>query len=868
MHRIGTIFLDVALKPGSRPDKFRVAWHLGMLALMVSCIFLTAILRIYNVTFPGERAVLIAVDVIFALDIILRLIAHATVPRQNDVVPMEGGRGKRQGVSLRLVFDLVAAILPTLVHVGILTNTLWEFARVVRVYRMVSRKDALFPYAKQMYTEHRFIVPNLVPKIKKWGDDMMLIAALATIGLFWIESASHHKIFWIDVTSIAFDLLFMLDYSLRVVFSGHATETLSLRQRSGETRGHFNARKLLTPIRQSVGKALNNYVLRWYGIVDLMAWVFPVAYHMFNFGLLAEEYARLARFFRIMRTARLLRLLRAFRWFKETMHLRNNMAQFFKFINKELIASVVIMFVLIAAGTLYLMEMEGAANPAFKDPFKAVLWSISSVLGQPDNDGLVYQSSRFIAIGILFCGIIATGFVTGSITTYIINRMDNKLMGNDQMNGKGHVVICGYNSRLSELISQLFAGKTTSTIVLLFDRDNEKEDIISDMHLEDVDLGTKHDVLWVRGNPRSSADLHKAGVDNACSVIILADETNGLEDEEDRDALSLMTLEILSDFLDNPTAAYHDPKNDGPLEMGIAKFETIRRWMKKDNSWTWKKLTSRDTTIYTKSANGRPSITIELLSSESVRVARRLTNKAGVRKVDHIVYADDLICKYITLENSTGNAVDVYDDILDPQSVEMLQFRISIQGEWMPSDLWTEKPGTMPHSKGCLDFIQEYTYPKGLIFLGIKIHESVICEWLKKSSNPESDGVLEWKYQAIVNDGYLRSKVEELYRQVMLDPAAHLEKVRSEGWKDVRPDVQRPPDYITILNPSLPERRILCEDLCQTAARLMLARKEQALQDPLLLGVAMRTVQQKSPDGYPELSIDMGDCQNHVSERS
>lgn len=126
-------------------------------------------------------------------------------------------------------------------------------------------------------------------------------------------------------------------------------------------------------------------------------------------------------------------------------------------------------------------------------------------------------------------GISLIAFATGTIASRFVAAVINQGAGMAKFKGSGHVLICGWSPKGSEIIRELRAREVEDQreIVILADRETAP---------------TKGDaVTFVRGNPSNADDLRRAGLERVSTVIVLADTTNASDDPDDLDARSLLT---------------------------------------------------------------------------------------------------------------------------------------------------------------------------------------------------------------------------------------------------------------------------------------------------------------------------------------
>ena len=503
-------------------------------------------------------------------------------------------------------------------------------------------------WLRDTYTEHRFQKAERIPRSKKRMDAVILILAGLSILLFVYEWTSPAYPVLLNQLSIVLDVVFLADYLLRLYFSG------------SQGRDGF-----------TWTKASNHYAYRWYGIVDWIAVFPPLLTHVFHIGLGVDQFSRISRFFRIARMTRVLRVLRTLRLVQESERLSENLLEYRKKLSREIFASFLFVVVTMFLGVVGIYYAEQGTGSDFQNLGETVYWSVLSVMGQADGSGFTNWVSRSIAVAIIFIGIAFFGIVAGSITTFFMDNMSKHMQGRDRFDGKGHVIICGWNSKISELMQHLRKVPDLKEVILLFDRGNAEEDIAEFDRQQNPHTGKYLSVYWIRGNPRSTDDLKRANVLEAKGIIVLADFSKSNLDEDDIDARSLMTLEMI-----------HEIKVDALWSEGRGG-ETVTG----------------------------AEVTVELLTKQSIHLARKYAQ--------HVVYADDLICQYITLDTQSREAGQVYERLIDPtdQNVYLLDItRLEKQ-----------------NGNGFVADIDSRFRSHDLLFLGIHISDEVLVRLARKN---------------------------------------------------------------------------------------------------------------------------------------
>jgi hypothetical protein len=216
-------------------------------------------------------------------------------------------------------------------------------------------------------------------------------------------------------------------------------------------------------------------------------------------------------------------------------------------------------------------------------------------------------------------------------------------------------------------------------------------------------------------------------------------------------------------------------------------------------------------------------------------------------KAAHVVYADDLICQYITLDASAHEASTIYTRLIDTHDQRIERLPIVVAG--------AEVDGGK-----ALDAIAARIQFRGGIFLGIRVPLSLVIEVLASDARV---------YAVFRDDAALHDGLEELWNAVLgrrlhatsgdgtVMPDHHLVNIRRTFAADPGGFMQRffPAEagsgervtpFLTILNPF--DRRDLCIALIDTAM-------DSGFDHPRMHAITMRTTSRATATGAPVLDL-------------
>ncbi len=126
-------------------------------------------------------------------------------------------------------------------------------------------------------------------------------------------------------------------------------------------------------------------------------------------------------------------------------------------------------------------------------------------------------------------GVSLVAFGTGAIASRLVTTVILKGRGMGSTRARGHVLICGWSSKGSEIVRELRAKEV----------DDPRKIVVLARHAEDP---TRDDSIeFLRGDPSDAADLRRAKLEDASVAIILADESDAAVTATDKDARTLLT---------------------------------------------------------------------------------------------------------------------------------------------------------------------------------------------------------------------------------------------------------------------------------------------------------------------------------------
>jgi len=193
----------------------------------------------------------------------------------------------------------------------------------------------------------------------------------------------------------------------------------------------------------------------------------------------------------------------------------------------QILAGLVVLILLICPFAIWLFEKGRNLNitsiGAGYQWLARTLFETSSAYKLHTGPGyVVYYVVRIAGVSLI-------AFGTGMIASRLVTTVILKGRGMGSTRAKGHVLICGWSNKGSEIVRELraTAGDETLRIVVL------------SRHAQDP---TKDEsVEFLHGDPAEAEDLIRAGLPTCSTAIILADESDPTATAGDKDARTLLT---------------------------------------------------------------------------------------------------------------------------------------------------------------------------------------------------------------------------------------------------------------------------------------------------------------------------------------
>jgi len=184
------------------------------------------------------------------------------------------------------------------------------------------------------------------------------------------------------------------------------------------------------------------------------------------------------------------------------------------------ILTAILLIWLFGATALHLAERGG--NPAF-DTWGESLWNVWVTLFSGLNNTPNTLVGRAVAVLVIVSGVALSGLFTASVASILIERsLRSREVSSLEMSE--HLVLCHWSPRCLEWVREVHSNIAADKRPVVIIHDNPDEVELPDKQ----DDPAFNDVYIVKGDPANEVILRRAKVAQAHSVVVLADDRQGL----------------------------------------------------------------------------------------------------------------------------------------------------------------------------------------------------------------------------------------------------------------------------------------------------------------------------------------------------
>ena len=188
-------------------------------------------------------------------------------------------------------------------------------------------------------------------------------------------------------------------------------------------------------------------------------------------------------------------------------------------------------------GVVLALVLSGAAGFAYfegRPPADALWWSIVTLTTVGYGDiSPVSLGGRLIGGVLMFFGIGVLGMFTATIAGVFVEQRMRKDRGMESYALEGHIILCGWNGRMKEILADLRADPRSADADVA---------LVADVDAKPVADEKLH---FVRGDVTEEA-LQRAGIESARTVVIVGDRSLDYGARDARTVLSTLTVESLN----------------------------------------------------------------------------------------------------------------------------------------------------------------------------------------------------------------------------------------------------------------------------------------------------------------------------------
>jgi voltage-gated potassium channel len=247
---------------------------------------------------------------------------------------------------------------------------------------------------------------------------------------------------------------------------------------------------------------------------------------------------RIFRLLRIVRLIRILKFVKSDRWQHALSRSSDGLALARKEKSIEISMAALGLLAIILWGSVGILYFEQGKSDQYQSLWDGIWWSVVTLTTVGYGDKFpITLGGRALATLIMIMGLSFFALMTGGVSSFIIERYKKEEnSGMDLLGIKNHIIICGWNDH----------GMTVLQELRDLYQDELKHFII--IAEQKPALPMFEQIHFIQGDFTKNEVLHKAQVQKAESVLILADKTNDrhAQDMDARTILATMAVEKLN----------------------------------------------------------------------------------------------------------------------------------------------------------------------------------------------------------------------------------------------------------------------------------------------------------------------------------
>jgi len=221
-------------------------------------------------------------------------------------------------------------------------------------------------------------------------------------------------------------------------------------------------------------------------------------------------------------------------------------AQAVKMLKKSQLAQLILIIIAAVASTslLVLLSEHAANGREFRTFGDALWWSIVTISTVGYGDKVpITTAGRIVSTITIVSGLILISLFTATISSIFVARKIKESQGLQDIDFTGHILICGWNPHVEEILRILDRYSTTATtmkIVLANEAQPELMEVVSEAY-------PNLDVKFVRGDYSREPVLHRANIKAAKAALIVPDTTSQSgQPSDEKTLLALLTMKSMN----------------------------------------------------------------------------------------------------------------------------------------------------------------------------------------------------------------------------------------------------------------------------------------------------------------------------------
>jgi voltage-gated potassium channel len=213
------------------------------------------------------------------------------------------------------------------------------------------------------------------------------------------------------------------------------------------------------------------------------------------------------------------------------------------------------MTVLLGLGTVlvWFLELDTTPTPGLLSVDDAFVFMLQNVSGVGIGANAPHSAAaRYLGVTIVILAVGLRAIFVAAIVSSFVNRLILQGKGVRRVDMEKHVIICGWNPRVKQIVKTLRRDEMTSKVPVVLVAQISENPLV------------EYGVKFIKGDPSLVEDLDRAGVTTARSAIVITDESDGQHHADStydaRGVLMVLALKSANPNL-HVVAEVRDPAN-------------------------------------------------------------------------------------------------------------------------------------------------------------------------------------------------------------------------------------------------------------------------------------------------------------------